>query len=709
MQIWLMPPEELNISKANEIIPQAVGAEIVRLLQEGTAGLATIGKKPLLPADIAVIVRSHRQAAAIRDSLTALNIPCVMRSDMTVFATDEAREVCILLQGLLTPGSEAKVRAALLTDILGRSGSDIAALLDDEMGWESCLEDFRSYHQAWNDKGFMVMTRLLMEKEMVRGRLLRYPDGERRLTNLLHCFELIHGRAHELGVGMEGLVTWFSERVSAKEKKEEHEIRLETDEKAVKILTIHVSKGLEYPVVFCPYLWTGLVKSDAVATFHEGTAMVKDYGSEDFAAHMDLADKEQLAESLRLLYVAVTRAKYRCYLYGGKVTSSGSRPETSPLAYLFHASPETRRADNPVGGLADDFNALSAEMIEAQLQALAAGSPGSILVEQLPDELAPEPWQREQESDRSFSCRNFTGDIPNNWRVTSFTSFASHETKTVELPDRDEATYKSDVSQDMGADSPVGKNIFTFPRGAKAGIFMHAVFEELDFTAASEEAIARIVAKNLRLHGFDEVWQACICAMVANVINAQLPTAAGSFSLAELNKGSWLAEMEFFFPLRFISSAELRASLQGYCLDYQAIDLEAVLASLQFKPVRGMVRGFMDMVFEQGGRYYLLDWKSNHLGGRVEDYNQEAMNREMTRNLYPLQYLLYTVALDRYLSLRVAGYDYEKHFGGIYYFFLRGVDASQGEQYGVFRDLPPAALVKSLSEILVECAGGVEL
>lgn len=704
-QIRLMPPDGLNITKAGEIIPQAVAAEIVHLLQEGTAGLATIGGQPLLPADIAVIVRSHRQAAAIRDTLTALNIPCVMRSDMTIFATDEAGEVCTLLQGVLNPGSETSVRAALVTDIIGRSGSEIAALLDDEKGWESCLEDFRGYHQTWNDNGFMVMTRILLEKEQVRGRLLRYPDGERRLTNLLHCFEVIHGRAHELGVGMEGLVTWFSERVSAKEKKEEHEIRLETDERAVKILTIHVSKGLEYPVVFCPYLWTGLIENSEVATFHEGTAMVKDYGSDEFALHKDQAEKEQLAESLRLLYVALTRAKYRCYLYGGKVTSSKSRPETSPLAYLFHASPETRAADNPVGTLADDFKGLSAEKIQAQLQALAADSGGSIHVEQLSEDLVPKPWQPNQDSDRLLDWRKFTATIRNDWRVTSFTSFVSHEPQSVELPDRDESPYKSAASGQGGADSPVGMNIFTFPRGAKAGIFMHAIFEELDFSAASEKAIAEIVAKNLQLHGFDGAWQACICTMVANVISAPLPAVDGFFALADLKKGSWLTELEFFFPLRFVNPAELRASLQGYCLDYQATDLTAVLASLQFKPVRGMVRGFMDMVFEQGGRYYLLDWKSNHLGGRSEDYDQKAMNREMTRNLYPLQYLLYTVALDRYLSLRVVDYDYETHFGGIFYLFLRGVDARQGGQYGIFRDLPPAGLVKSLSERLVDFKG----
>lgn len=707
LQILLMPPQGLTVTNAHTMIPPAVAAEIARLLRAEGAG-AAIGDQPVEPADIAVIVRSHRQAAAIRDALTPLGIPCVMRSDMTIFATDEAREICTLLQGVLDPASEPDVRAALVTDILGRSGSDIAALLDDEPAWERCLEQFRGYRQTWHDRGFMVMTRLLMAEHGVRGRLLRYPDGERRLTNLLHCFEVIHGKAHERGGGMEGLVTWFNERVSAREKREEHEIRLETDEKAVKILTIHVSKGLEYPIVFCPYLWTGLVGDDEVATFHEGTAMVKDYGSDDFARNRERAEKEQLAESLRLLYVAVTRARYRCYLYGGKVTSgsAASRPETSPLAYLFHASAATRRAEEPVRPLAQEFSSLPPGQMEEELRELAAGSDGAISVDRLPADGVPGVWQPHRARDSRFSCRTFRRLLRNDWRVASFTSFASGEQTLAELPDRDELPAAAGSPAGTGEESAGGMTLFTFPRGARAGIFMHAIFEELDFSAATESAVAAIVGRQLELHGFDRTWQPCICAMVANVIAAPLPADDGTFTLAELKKGSWQPELEFFFPLQFVTSDLLRRSLQGYVDGYEAVDLEALLAALQFRPVRGLVRGFMDLVFEHGGRYYLVDWKSNHLGHHLEDYNRAAMSREMVRNLYPLQYLLYTVALNRYLSLRVEEYNYERHFGGVYYLFLRGVNPEGGDGYGIFRDRPPADLVNALTGVLIGNRGG---
>ena len=708
LQICLMPPEKLNITRANWLLPGKVAAEISRLLHEGAEGKAMIGEEPVQPGDIAVIVRSHRQAASIQDALTPLGIPCVLRSNMTIFETDEAQQLSVLLRAFQNPGNEASVRAALVTGILGRSGSDIAALLDDEDGWEQCLNQFREYHQAWHEKGFMVMVRLFMSRESVRGRLLRHQDGERRLTNLLHCFEVIHARAHERGIGMDGLVSWFSERLSAREKTEEHEIRLETDEKAVKIVTVHISKGLEYPVVFCPFLWGGIIESDNLATFHDEQTMVKDYGSADFKVNRKKAAKEQLAENLRLLYVAITRAKYRCYLYTGKLQSGSgkSRPETSPIVYLLHASGETREAGDLVASLAEEYTGLSAEKIQEQLEELAAASNNSIAVNHLPDD-EPEimPWRNHPADTALFRSRKFRGAIRDDWRVSSFTSFSSHDSKASEFPDRDGALAGNDEAGPKSGDRPDTMNIFTFPRGSQAGTFMHAIFEELDFAEPSRESIDRITARCLDLYGFDRAWLPSVSEMVANVINTRFSTDGDRFALSDLKKGRWLAELEFFFPLRFVTSDLLRRSLKEYAGGCKAVNLDAVLASLQFKPARGVVRGFMDMVFENGGRYYLLDWKSNHLGYRMEDYGQVAMKREMEKNSYPLQYLLYTVALNRYLLLRDKNYDYGKHFGGVLYLFIRGMNPQQGEQSGVFRDLPAAGLVNALTNLLIECGG----
>ena len=710
LQVWYMPPDEdgkaISVGKANTLVPLAVASEIVRLLKGGAGAKPLIDGKPVVPGDIAVVVRSHLQAGYVQEALKDLGIPSVMQSNLSIFATAEAREVCILLSALADPGSESKVRAALVTDILGRSGDDIARLLEDEHDWEECLQKFRTYHHVWLNRGFMVMAQSLLTGEGVRGRLLRRSDGERRLTNILHCFEVIHNKEHERGAGIEGMVTWFGEKTTSGDMAEEYQIRLETDEKAVKIVTIHVSKGLEYPIVFCPFMWGGTKEGSEVVACHEGFTMVKDYGSPEYARRRAAARKEALAENLRLLYVAVTRAKHRCYLFAGKISDRNrkNRPETSPLAYLFHADAETRVSDDPVNTLETRISALTAEQMIAQLQTLAEKGQGAIAALQAPEAAAVlgAPFRDEE---KRLSCRRFSGVVSSDWRVASFTSFAAHEATAVELPDRDEALAGAATFRTALEEPPEGKSIFTFPRGARAGIFLHEIFELLDFSGSSPEVIVSLVEKGLQKHGYDRDWQPHISAMVNNVVTAPLSSPDGTFTLSGLNPGSWIPELEFFFPLRFVTSELLGGCLRKWGAIHDTVDFARLPASLSFKPVRGMVRGFMDMVFEQGGRYYLVDWKSNHLGYRVEDYGREALQGAMESNLYPLQYLLYTVALNRHLSIRVKGYDYDRHFGGVIYLFLRGVSPGHGEEFGVFRDLPPAGMIAELTHCLIQAGG----
>ena len=711
LRLWPVPPGEegdgLKIGEANTLIPAAVAAEISRLLQAGREGTALLDGRPLLPEDMAVIVRNHWQARDVQEALRALRIPSVMRSDRSLFATDEAREVCTLLAALADPGNETKVRTALVTDLLGKSGDDIEALMNDEQAWDAFLRNFRDYHRSWLERGFMVMTQALLARENVRGRLLRRPDGERRLTNLLHCFETIHRAAHEEGLGIEGQVSWFTQRVSDEESTEEYQIRLETDEKAVRIVTIHVSKGLEYPVVFCPFLWGGIKEGGEVISFHDGFTLVKDFGSPEYERRRPLAMKEALAESLRLLYVALTRAKFRCYLVGGKFLDKTrrNRPESSPLAYLFHTTGETRDADDLVTHQEREVRALSATRMEEQLRFLAAEGLGEITVLPMPDPDDAPPLVPARDDGAELLCRRFMGVIDHSWRVSSFTSFAAHETGAPELPDRDESPTGEAPTVLPGAPAPPGKSIFSFPRGARAGIFLHEIFEILDFSSGVTDEVAESVVEGLKKHAFASEWRDTLLAMIRNVLAARLGSPEEPFTLADLQPGNWLAELEFFFPLRFVTAETLRDCFRLWRGRSAPFDPEALCRSLNFRPVRGMVRGFMDLVCLHGGRYYLLDWKSNHLGNRAEEYGPTALATAMESNLYPLQYLLYTVALNRYLSLRVAGYDYETHFGGVRYLFLRGIDPRLGGEYGVFSDRPPADLIRELTERLVETGG----
>ncbi len=711
MRLWCMPPDEdgkpPGVTRANEIVPRTVAAEIVRLLTAGAEGKACIDGRPVVPGDIAVLVRDHRQAGHVREALEELSVPSVMRSDSSIFSTHEAREVHQLLCALADPGSSYKVRAALATDILGMTGNDIARLNEDEQTWEQCLEKFRFYHNAWLDNGFMVMSGLLTAGEGVRGRLLRHVDGERRMTNLLHCFEIIHHAGHENVLGIEGVLNWFGERVTGGESAEEYQIRLETDEKAVRIITVHVSKGLEYPIVFCPFMWGGLKGNDGVVSFHDGFRMVKDFGSADYERNRVTAGREALAENMRLLYVALTRAKQRCYLLTGKIVGKSAKkgPETSPLSYLLHASSETRNAEDIVGSLAEEVGAFAAVEIGEQLAQIAARAGGAISVVPMPS--AGGVAGMSASSDTTDLCRRvFSWVIDRGWRVASFTSFAAHGRGAAELPDRDAMEAGSAVPTVAAeGDAPPEKSIFTFPRGTKAGIFLHELFEDLDFSRVNTETVDAVVKKGLEKYGYAGEWQPHISLMINDVVTTPLSTPAGAFTLSGLKKGNWVTELEFFFPLRFITSDALGDHFRKWSGGYPGADLLRLCSALSFRPLRGMVRGFMDMVFEHDGKFYLLDWKSNHLGRRVEDYGREALEREMTRKLYSLQYLLYTVALNRYLSMRVADYNYSAGFGGVVYVFLRGVSPETCGETGFFRDIPPAGMIEELTDLLVGTGG----
>lgn len=662
---------------------------------------------------IAVIVRTHRQARLMQSALRKAGIVSVMRSDESLFASIEAEEVRILVSALADPGRETLVRAALVTPLFGLNGSDIARLNSDENALAERLQEFRDYHRLWRERGFMVMARELMRREAVRERLLATAgaSGERALTNVLHCFELLHREAHARALGMESLVAWFSERVAMRESGEEYQIRLESDEPAVKIVTAHVSKGLQYPVVFCPFQFVGGNGKDEVALCHDDAGrMLRDFGSESIARHQMLAARETLAENLRLFYVALTRAERRCIFFTARIVDgrkSGKPPQLTPASYLLYASEDARRSADPVAEVADELQAIGVNDMADKLQEMAEESGGAMQVRRLSlgDDFHVSVPASGAGKRPELVLRQFKKILDTDWRIASFTTLSRHKHVAFELPDRDESAPAEPAASILLPEAD--RSIFAFPKGAGAGILMHSIFETLDFASASGADIDEACAAALDRYGFDEKWQPALAGMTREVLATPLSSPGGPFTLGGLKPRTWFTELEFFFPLKRITAPELAEVLAKNGVIPAGADPAAALQALDFAPVKGMLMGFMDMVFEAQGRFWLLDWKSNHLGNSPEEYRREELDKAMTDNLYRLQYLLYTVAIDRFLSLRVPGYRYETHFGGAIYVFLRGVSAERGEGFGFYRDLPSVALIRELRELLVETAGEV--
>ncbi|RQW82412.1 MAG: exodeoxyribonuclease V subunit beta, partial [Geobacter sp.] len=623
-------------------------------------------------------------------------------STASLFTTREAREVHRVLAAVAEPSREVLVRAALATSLFGLSGNEIAAFFDDDLAWEALLVTFKEYHDLWRDRGFMVFFRTMLSGETIRERILPLADGERRLTNILHCSEVLHQSATEGVLGMDALCAWFGERVSVPPENEEFQIRLESDAKAVRIVTIHVSKGMEYPIVFCPFSWGGIFEPDETVVCHDGYHQVVDFGSEDFERHRIAAGNEALSENVRLLYVALTRAKYRCYLVWGRFRYA----ETSAPAYLLHYPDE--EVIDAVARLSGVMKDISDQTLVERLTGLAQENRKSLAVTVDPKPVAVVGAGAES-TNAGASLPNFvpfSGTIETNWRVASFTAFAAGHRETAELPDRDQGTAQGEADSvpAIEPDYALPGSMFAFPRGATAGLFFHSIFECLNFSTVNNGSLEELVGNLLGRYGFDTSWLASVCSMVRTVLRTPIPVAGDTLILGDLGRADRIVEMEFFFPLSFVESKQVAKILSHWSGKDCATDLAGVAERLSFGRVQGMVRGFMDLVFRQGGKYYLADWKSNHLGNRLEDYSRDRLAVEMEHKLYHFQYLLYIVALNRYLERRDPAYRYATHFGGALYLFLRGIDHDLPGN-GVYYDLPEEGLVRDLTTCLIAREG----
>jgi exodeoxyribonuclease V beta subunit len=693
MQIWFFSREAsekkcIPIKRANPTIVKSVTDEIAGLLADASKGIATIDGKAVVPGDIAVIVRGHKQAKYIYDSLQKRGIPAVVRSEQSVFQTQEALEFRTILNAIADPGHEGKVRASLATSILGISANGIARTFDadGEADWEKRLNSFKENHNLWKNYGFMTMFRTLLEKEGIRARFLSMPGGERSITNLLHCGELLHAEAVASHLGVDALCSWFSEQVTTPQVGEEHQIRLESDEKAIKILTIHVSKGLEFPIVFCPFLWGGVIDGGKTVVAHEGYQLVADYGSDKFEQHHKDSLDEGLAENVRLLYVALTRAKYRCYVAWGHFKYS----ESSALAYLFH-SPEKVGGSSSYQELIKVMGAIEDSRMIEKIRSIASAGSINLVID--PSSESEDISLRRNDEAEQLQCRTFTGMIESDWRVSSFSSLIDGHESAPDFPDHD----SSDESTESKSDETLHENsFFAFPKGADPGTFLHSIFEQVNFASVNNIHLAELLSKGVEKSPAYSKYSDTLHKMLTTVLNAEL---LKGLRLSGLQPGSWVQEMEFYFPLKSIDPKVLKGFFNKHGIK-TPVNLERMAEMLNFQSVKGMLLGFIDLLFCHEGKYYILDWKSNHLGNQPENYMPDNLASDMERKLYPLQYLIYTVAVNSYLKRRIPDYKYETHFGGVLYLYLRGIDDSRPGN-GIYFDKPDAALVKGLTDGLI--------
>lgn len=701
LEIWYLPasgPRPVTKEQAEQTIAAATAAEIKALASSPSYHTGA--------GDVAVLVRTNRQARLIKSALAKTDIPAVLVRAGNVFDSGEAMEMERLLVGVANAPEERTLRAAVTTGIMGVSGGRMASVEIDPEWWEILRTRFINYRQIWKRNGFMPMFRALLTGERVRPRLLDSDEGQRRLTNVLHLAEILHQQESANDLTPMRLLKWFArQRNPQTERREEHELRIERDELAVKIVTIHRSKGLEYPIVFCPFCWEGLSGRREQEVFYHSTGnhrqRMLDLGSDDFEQHYKLFESETVAENLRLLYVAVTRACQKCYIVWGRINSA----ETSALAYIFHR-PTELESDNvasqlrAAAGMRND-----SEMLEV-LQQLSADSKGRIKIRRLPithrhgsTDVTPD--------NRKLNCRVFSGRIDRSWTIASYTALVSRRWKNANRPELDDLSIHIRSEQPVTGANPSppadnGQNsIHHFPKGARAGIFFHSILQHLDFSNPDRSHLDDLVSAKLQQFDFDPGWHTVVSSSIRKALHILLSASDPDLSFACLNPEDRINEMEFTFPLNSITSRQLFIAFERH--GGMAITTEFVtrLKTMSAIPDCGFMKGFIDLVFYYRDRYYIVDWKSNHLGETAGAYSPGNLQHIMSQEMYVLQYYLYTVAVIRYLKSRMPDFNYERDFGGVFYVFLRGIGAGQKSTHGVFFDRPGRELADELDRLLI--------
>ncbi|HKS15457.1 MAG TPA: exodeoxyribonuclease V subunit beta [Pseudomonas sp.] len=689
LHLWhLSSDEPVSGATYRHHLAASCAAHIVSLLnssQEGRSGFRDDSGtlRPCQPSDIAILVRDGREAQLIRAELAARDVRSVYLSDKdSVFATQEAHDLLAWLKACAEPDSERLLKAALASTILDLPLSALEQLNQDERVWERWVMTFRDYRQTWQRQGVLPMLRRLLHDFSLPRTLIGRSDGERVLTNLLHLAELLQQASAELD-GEQALIRHLAEHLaSSGQAGEEQILRLESDEQLVKVVTIHKSKGLEYPLVYLPFICT----SKPV----DGQRLPLAWHDSEGHAHLTLtpdreqierADDERLAEDLRLLYVALTRAQHACWLGIADLkrgSNKASQLHRSALGYLLGGGAQLPSSNH----LEQWLGALQSECAAIACQPLPESTATAYLNPKAGSELLPLRKPRRQAAE--------------NWWIASYSALRIGEEGLTQ--DSSQAQQLLDDErpevQQLREVPAGGGDIHRFPRGPNPGTFLHGLLEwagreAFAHVSANPQMIERTVGQRCNRRDWTG-WIPALDQWLRQLLGQPMPLYPDGPVLMLSQLRHYQIEMEFWFASHHVDATRLDQLVAQHTHDG--------VARLAAQPTQlnGMFKGFIDLAFELDGRYYVADYKSNWLGPDDLAYSTQAMEQAILAHRYDLQYVLYLLALHRQLRARLPGYDYDRDVGGALFMFLRGTAAAT---HGVYFVKPPRSLIEQLDAL----------
>ncbi len=665
-------------------IAESTASQVVALLsksQQGNAGFQnqdnTADLKAISTSDIAIIVNSGSEASALQSALSERNLRSYYVSDKSsILTTTEAREMLIWLRAVAEPKQVSLIRSALGTSLLGISHVELQQNLEDESHLDTLINQFDAFHMCWQQRGLLPMLREFLSHFSVQAQLLQnWHNGERVLTNILHISELLQEASLQVDT-MQNLIHHYEQLLVSDLAGNDFLLpRLESESGLIQIVTIHKSKGLQYPIVFLPYATSAYRKvtaGDWVRYHDENHQAVTTLTPNDEIK--DKANKEALGEDIRKLYVALTRAKY-CTFVGA---SNGMRWFESGLSYLLGASKD------------DDIATLLSDLAKEQ---------SNILISTLPD---AEHTQYERAPKLALGEPRTVLNIKQEyWYVHSYSSIGYEhnsqvfdESANLEKENHHLLEGDDNKSSDANLTMQALPNLHNFPRGAGPGTFLHNILEwcclqGFGKVLETPSILHQYIENQVQLQGWQRYTDVLV-DWVSKLLVLNMPVNDLSESVSLIDLQSLQAEMEFLFTVDHAQLSVVDDLVQQHCFAGQS------RPSAKAKDLTGVFKGFIDLTFEYKGKYYVLDYKSNHLGDDNSAYSAQNIEESIVSHRYDLQFVIYLVALHRLLKSRLPDYDYERHVGGAVYYFLRGVEANNG---GIFYTKPNFSLIDQVDKV----------
>ncbi len=619
-------------------------ADIVRLLGEFRVREGSVSRR-LRPSDIAVLVRDNKTASLVRDVLREFKVPAVLIERRSVLNTDTAAKLYRLLQALWESGDLRQIKRVLADGWFGFSAQGLFELEQDGQKLAQVLEGFAVASELWRRESLLVAVEELFRRFEVWQHIAASKSGTRTLVDLRHLLEMLQEAAIRERLSPQALLAWYRRRMARPPRFENQQLRLESDEDAVELVTMHSAKGLEYFVVLVLDLWRPVEASKAQQEIKlhtpQGLEVVFDFAPAfEQAKQAHYLEKQQ--EELRLAYVAMTRAKAHLRLY----LLEKAKNSWSPLAHLLHAA--TQQPSLYLG-------AASLAQSHPEIFHLEAREWGEVVVG------AERPWASPITEVRAPEAIL----LPEaSWMLTSYSALVRGRPREAA-----EGWLARLLEEGLGEEVESESSL----KGAALGQLLHSLLERYPFTLLLKEE-------------FDfELPEAADRAEVKALLKNALTTPLPEFTLKDIPLSCQLKELEFVLPVKCLRAVELNRLLYG----------QTWFRPLDFPEVKGFLQGFIDLVVEHKGRFYLIDYKSNELA----DYCDSALAEAMREHDYGLQAMLYALAVHRHLKQRVPGYRFSSHFGGVRYLFVRGMDGKTPGK-GVFGFCPEEAWISALEEWL---------